>query len=117
VRTCARGRCSPPKRRFGRYEHTLVPDPERLECFLVGLLDMMNQLYHRAAALFEIIPAWLRFLETRRLIDAEARARTLGDLARLADHLRRVFKNFTDDPGPLQALEGWREEAAKALPE
>ena len=32
---------------------------------------MMSGQYHTAAALFQAIPAWLRFLESRRLIDAE----------------------------------------------
>ena len=111
------GRRPPPKPKFRRYEHTLIPDPERLEHYLVGLLGMINQLYHRAAAFFEIIPAWLRFLETRRLIDAEVRARALGDLAYLADDLCNAFENYPDDPSPRRALEAWRAEAGKAIPE
>jgi hypothetical protein len=75
---------------------------------MAGLLGMMNQLYYRAAAVFEIIPAWLRFLELRGLIDAEMRARTLSDLAGLADHLCRAFDNFDGDRAPRQACAGWR---------
>jgi hypothetical protein len=111
------GHRPPPKPKFRRYEHSLIPDPERLEHYLVGLLDMMSQLHHRAAAFFEIIPAWLRFLETRRLIDAEVRVRALGDLAYLADDLRRAFENYLDDPSPGRALDAWRAEAGKAIPE
>ena len=102
------GRRLPRKREVRRYEHLLVPDRERLDHFMAGLLGMMNQLYYRAAAAFEIIPAWLRFLELRGLIDAEVRARTLSELAGLADHLRRAFDNFNEDPAPRQACAGWR---------
>ncbi len=106
-----KGRRLPPKRKYRRYENMLVPDRERLDRFLAGLLDMMNQLYHRTSVLFEIIPAWLRFIEMHGLIDAEARMQTLGDLIPLADHLRKIFSQYTDDPGPCQALDGWRKTA------
>jgi hypothetical protein len=105
------GRRTKPMRKYRKYEHMLVPDPERLEHFLAGLLDLMNQLYHRAAALFEIIPAWLRFLETKQLIDAGARVRAIGLLAPLADSLCGVFDTYRDDPAPGQALHLWRNKA------
>lgn len=103
------------ERRPEVYEHMLVPDRERLDRFLAGLLDSLNPHHYRAAAVFEIIPPWLRFLEARGLIDAEARARALSDLADLADKLRGVFES--GDPAPRQACERWREQATKALPE
>jgi SEC-C motif len=106
-----KGRRLPPKRKYRRYENMLVPDRDRLDRFLAGLLDMMNQLYHRASVLFEIIPAWLRFIEMHGLIDAEARMQTLGGLVPLADHLRKIFSQYTDDPGPHQALHGWAKTA------
>lgn len=110
------GRRRRPIRRYRAYKHLLVPDPERLEHYLAGLLDMMNQLYHRAGALFEIMPPWLRFLESRRLIDAEMRMQALDDLAPLGDKLRRVLETFTDDPSPRQTLESWPENARKPVP-
>jgi hypothetical protein len=72
---------------------------------------MMNQLYHSASALFEIIPACLRFLEMRQLIDANARVQTLGHLGHVADSLGRIFKKYTYDPVPRQAIDAWREKA------
>jgi hypothetical protein len=103
-----KGRRSAPKRKYRRYEHMLIPDPERLEHFLAGLLDMMNQLYHRSSAFFEIIPAWLRFLQMRRLISAQEYAQTLHHLAPLAESFERILKNYTDDPAPHRALDSWR---------
>jgi hypothetical protein len=107
------GRRPPPKREFRRYEHLLVPDRERLDHFMASLLGMMSQLYYRAAAAFEIIPAWLRFLELRRLIDAEMRAEALSGLAGLADDLRRAFDNCYGDPALRQACTGWRRDEGK----
>jgi len=109
------GRRPPPKPKFRRFEHKLVPDRERLDRFLAGLLGFLNQLYYRAAATFEIVPAWLRFLESRGLIAAAERASALRDLEGLAEALLKVFNNYTDDPTPRQALERWRE-AAKPEP-
>ena len=106
-----KGRRLPPKRKYRRYENMLVPDRERLDRFLAGLLDMMNPLHHRASVLFEIIPAWLRFIEMHGLIDDEARIQTLGDMVPVAESLRRIFSQYTDDPSPCQALEGWRKTA------
>ena len=110
------GRRARPLRKFKSYEHLLVPDPQRLEHYLVGLLDVMNQLYHRAAALFEIIPPWLRFLESRRLIDAEMRVHALAGLEPLAEKLSRVLDTYADDPGPRRALESWHTNACKTVP-
>jgi hypothetical protein len=109
------GRRTPPKREFRRYEHMLVPDRERLDRFLARLLDFLNPLHYHAAAVFEIIPSWLRFLEARGLIDAEARARAVSDLADLADNLPGILES--GDPAPRQACERWRAQATKALPE
>jgi hypothetical protein len=106
-----KGRRLPSNRKYGRYENILVPDRDRLDRFLAGLLDMMNQLYHRTSALFEIIPAWLRFIEMHGLIDAEARMQTLGDLIPVAERLGKIFSQYTDDPGPCQAIDGWRRTA------
>src|SRR5581483_1768993 len=100
--------------KFATYEHALCPDRERLDKFLGGMLGFMNFLFYPPAALFGLIPAWLRFLETRGLIDSERRARTLDSLGRVNDDLLAAFRRYQDDPAPRQALERWREEARKA---
>jgi len=110
------GRRLPPMRGFKEYEHALVPDRERLDHFLSRLLDFANGLYHRAAAFFEIIPPWLRFLESRQLIDGNIRARLLGELPGLNDSLVEFFKDYPDDPVLHRAMSGWRENAAREVP-
>jgi hypothetical protein len=98
-----------PIRKYHQYKHALVPDPERLDHYLSELLGMMNQLHHRASALFELIPGWLQFLEIKGLIDSATRTRTIRLLAPLADSLGRIFARYAGDPAPERALDGWRE--------
>jgi hypothetical protein len=102
--------------KFANYEHKLCPDRERLDKFLGGLLGFMNFLFYPPAAMFGIVPAWLRFLETRGLIDAERRRRTLDGLERVSHDLLAAFRRYKDDPAPRQALERWREDAKKTMP-
>jgi hypothetical protein len=95
-----KGRRTKPVRKYRQYEHMLAPDPERLDRYLAGLLDMMNQLHHRASALFEFLPDWLRFPEVKQLIDAETRTQTMDRLARTAGSLSRILEIYTEDPAP-----------------
>ena len=104
-----RGGKTMPIRKYRRYKHVLVPDPERLDHYLSDLLGMMNQLHHRASALFELIPGWLRFLKIKGLIDDATRTQTIRLLAPLADSLGRIFARYTEDPAPSRALDGWRD--------
>jgi len=114
--TRQRGRKLQPTPKFRQYAHQLVPDHERLDRFLGGLLGFLNQLYYRTAAVFALIPAWLRFLESRHLIDAALRVQALRDMESLIDPLCQVCSNFADDPTLHQALLRWREDAAQAPP-
>ncbi|MBN2321403.1 MAG: SEC-C domain-containing protein [Acidobacteria bacterium] len=100
-----------PRRKYRRYEHMLVPDPERLEHYLAGLLNMISGCYHRTAAFFELIRGWLRFLETKGLIDAGTRTQAIDSLAHLADRLCSIFDTYRDDPAPGRALHLWRDKA------
>jgi hypothetical protein len=110
--TRRRGRKPPPILKFQKYAHQLVPDHERLDRYLGSLLGFLNQLYYHAAALFGLLPGWLRFLESRHLIDAALRVQTLHDVESLVGPLCQVCGNFADDPTPHQALLRWREDAA-----
>ena len=48
-----------------RPAHPLCPERVTLDVHLAGMMGMMSGLYHTAAALFQAMPAWLRFLESR----------------------------------------------------
>jgi hypothetical protein len=92
-------------------DHLLCPDRETLDRYLGGLLQFINPQQYRAAATFELIPAWLRFLESRQLIDAGQRTKTLLELRDLGDELLKVLQRYPDDPTLEAALQRWQDVA------
>jgi hypothetical protein len=68
---------------------------------------MIFRQYYKATATLELVPAWLRFLESRRLIDAEQREQTLANLRGLDTEFLKVVKDHSD-PGLRLAMEQWR---------
>jgi hypothetical protein len=53
-------------------------------CGSQGLLKQFSVDFYAAAALLESIPAWIRFLQLRELVDADGLQRTLRELQPLA---------------------------------
>jgi len=87
--------------------HPLCPDRHSLDRFLAELLNFINPQHYKATATLELVPAWLRFLESRRLIDAEQREQTLAELRGLDTEFLKVVENHSD-PALRQAIENWR---------
>ena len=87
--------------------HPLCPERVTFEVYLSGLMGFMNGLYYTATALFELVPSWLRFLESRGLIDAERHAKTVEELRPLHASLLRLMKTNRNDPTLFSALERW----------
>ncbi len=104
-RQAGRGRT---KARPAALVHPLCPDRDTLDRYLAGLLSIFNSRPHRAAALFEALPAWLQFLVSCQLIDADQRDSTLRELADLADDLWKVVGSSCSDPAVRLAAESWR---------
>jgi hypothetical protein len=102
-----------PIKKYKPYEHLLCPDYERMDHYLGRMLNMLGYRPHNAAALWELIPAWMRFLQTEGLIDAELRKRTLNDLKPLADVLLKIFSNIHSDPALCEPAKRWPEDADK----
>lgn len=92
----------------------LCPDRETFDHFLSRLFDFFNPQPYKAAATFEIMPFWLRFLETRQLLSAPLHEKTLQELRKLAAHLRELFRKMSDDPALYTAMNIW-DENAKAV--
>lgn len=86
-------------------DHGLCPDHETLDRHLGQLLNFINPQRYKAAALMELIPAWLRFLESRQLIDAAQREKTLRGLRELAGELLKVWEAYRADPALREGLE------------
>ena len=83
------------------------PDRNSLDRFLAELLNFINPQYYKATATLELVPAWLRFLESRRLIDPEQREQTLSELRGLDTEFLKAVKNHSD-PALRRAMENWR---------
>lgn len=90
-----------------RPAHPLCPERVTLDVHLGAMMGMMNGLYHSAAALFQAIPAWLRFLESRQLIDADTRRKVAHELLPLHATLLRFWEKYTDDPILYRQGQAW----------
>ncbi len=103
-----RGRTSG-KRQIRNLEHVLCPDYATLDRFLGDLLNFFNVQHYEAAAMFEVLPAWLDFLEHYQLIDLQQRIAAIEDYKRLRPAVLRLFENNKSDPTMYQHLAAWRE--------
>jgi hypothetical protein len=97
--------------------HPLCPERVTLDVCLAGKVGILSHLPHRAAALFEVMPAWLRFLESRRLIDAATRTKVVASLLPLQKSVLRMWETYREDPALFRAAERWPADAAKGVPE
>src|ERR1043165_5831328 len=77
--------------------HPLCPERVTLDTHLTGLVGFLNGMYHTATALFELMPGWLRFLESRSLIDADRREKTIQELRPLHADLLRVLEKRSEE--------------------
>lgn len=98
----------PPKPKVHPPEHWLCPDRSTFDHFLANLLGFLSGRYYEATVTFELTPAWLRFLESRQLIDAGLRTKTGQALLGLDTELFKVLAK-NSDPALSRAIEHWRE--------
>lgn len=87
--------------------HPLCPERVTLEIHLATMMRPMSGQHHSAAALFQAMPAWLRFLESRRLIDAGAHKKVLAELRPLHATLVRFWEQHLDDPSLYRQGQAW----------
>ena len=93
--------------------HPLVPDSDSLQRFLARLLNYDPIRPYAAAALFTLLPTWLRFLQARNLLTAADAHATLNDLAGLKADLHSYFANLAGDDGLETAVSHWPDSFAK----
>lgn len=98
----------PPKPKMAYPAHWLCPDRSSLDHYLAKLLGFLSSRYYEAVATFELVPAWLRFLESRRLIEADQRLQTLQALRGLDTDLLKVLQT-NPDPALARAVARWSE--------
>lgn len=87
--------------------HPLCPERVTLDVCIGSMFGIMVAEMYKAAGLFEVIPAWLRFLQSKNLIDAEQRARTLEELRPMHAEVLKLMETFTEDPTPYRTLQSW----------
>ena len=94
--------------------HPLCPERVTLDGHLASMMGMFSVRYHSAAALFQAMPAWLRFLETRRLIDTKTREKVAAELLPLHRTLLTIWKSNTEDSTLYRDAQTWPMDALKA---
>ena len=91
--------------------HVLCPDHQTLDRYLGRLLNFLSFQPYRVAATLELVPAWLRFLESRQLLDTQQRLATLQDLHGLDAELLKLWEKEGIDPALVQGMRRWPEDA------
>ena len=76
----------------------LFPDRATLDRYLAEMLNFINPQHYKVAATFEVIPAWLRFLEMRKLLGAEEREGILREIGKLCVGLVDILNQSREDP-------------------
>jgi len=79
------------------FDHILCPDKTTFDRFIGSFLSFFNFRLFRAAIVFESIPAWLRFLEAKGLIEHEMRRKTVSSVYELYGDLRNLLEKEGED--------------------
>jgi SEC-C motif len=93
----------------------LQPTRATLDPFLADQLYFLNPQHYDVAAALELLPAWLRFLESRRLIDAQQRAAALDDLRILVDQATPIWQRLNDPMLGPDIERAWASQATDTL--
>jgi hypothetical protein len=79
------------------FDHILCPDKTTFDRFIGSFLSFFNLRFCRAAIVFESIPAWLRFLEAKGLIEHKMRRETVSSVYELYGALRNILEKEGED--------------------
>ncbi|MCP4418401.1 MAG: SEC-C domain-containing protein [Chloroflexi bacterium] len=95
------------RRRKNKNQHPLCPDAQTLDQFMAQLMGFMSFQYYEACALFELTPAWLRFLIKHNLLDEETQQETIISLSYIKKHLIEIVDKQLSDPTMKENLVDW----------
>ncbi|MFW6184505.1 MAG: hypothetical protein ACOC8X_11970 [Chloroflexota bacterium] len=87
-------------------KHPLGPDEVTLKLFLQRLLQTMDPQLYAAAAVLQLLPAWLRFLQFRNLLQESEAQEALHSLAGLGRSLAPYWDEH-QDPALRHNVERW----------
>jgi len=86
-------------------EHILCPDASTLNVFLGSFLNFVDPEHYKLAGTIELIPAWLRFLEDRQLIDKDLHEKAINEIKEnLIGMLLNIYDHAVTDPSLRQNL-------------
>jgi hypothetical protein len=92
-------------RPYPKPEHVLCPDDQSADTYLGRLASLFSFQHASACAFIAVTPAWLRFLESRGLVDAAVRERSLRGMGELASSVAGLLKGQA--PALGRVLDGW----------
>ena len=88
-------------------QHPLCPDAPTLDRFMAKSMGFLSFRHYEVSALFELIPAWFRFLTKYNLLEEETQQRTIKALSYLKDPLIEIADKRLFDPAVKEDLMDW----------
>lgn len=84
--------------------HVLCPDADTLDRFLARKTSIFSRKPHRIAAILELVPAWLRFLESRGLLEDCRKEDILAELLSVRTTWDKILAKLSHDPETLSGI-------------
>jgi len=95
---------------------SLLPRHQTMDETLVELFPFLGAQPYKAAAVMELLPAYLHFLARLGLIHSTEMDAALEELLPLSAHMPRVLENYGADPRAVDAVTAaWSKESLDAL--
>ncbi|MEZ4645523.1 MAG: hypothetical protein R3E31_22785 [Chloroflexota bacterium] len=103
----------PKQKQKGPYRKTavsspLLPVPNLLDQFLESMIDLISPQYYRAAALVNVLPAWLDFLTMQGVVSTEQSAQMYKQYAAVIGQLQQQWHQEGADPALAASLRVWK---------
>jgi hypothetical protein len=95
------------ERRGGGIDHPLAPEYANLDEYLSRYFSLLDGRTHQGFAIFELIPAWLRFLVSLGLLTVEQSRKVFAILGKLREPFETLRGNVKDDPRLGEGLSAW----------
>ncbi|MGB0389217.1 MAG: hypothetical protein ACPGWR_30710 [Ardenticatenaceae bacterium] len=82
--------------------HFFVPDAQTLDRYFSNLINSAYPQLYSMATFYQLLPAWLRYLESHHLIDGTQRDQTLDELREMNADVLKTLSRYTSEPALLE---------------
>lgn len=89
----------------------LLPDHRTLDRYMLRFLEVLSTRAHASAALFELVPAWTRFLQSKALISQGEGHDALRSMQALSQSMAKLVEAQIEDPLLTENVNKWRANA------